>query len=242
MAIVYIHRRKDIQDPFLNVFYVGIGKSEKRSIRKDARSVFWNNIVNKYGYDIEITHENILWEEACSIEKYLISFYGRHDLNLGNLCNHTDGGEGIINLSELTRKKMSDSRTGEKNHMYGRTGAKHPGYGKKASDEARKKISIAFTGEKHHAYGKKGYFTGKTHTDEVRKKISDSKIGKKMKNPKACASYGFLGKKHSEQGKINMSIAQKKRYKKKYEDNLFNASQLNRGDASICAEKNTSNI
>lgn len=34
MAIVYIHRRNDIQDAFLNVFYVGIGKNTRRAIKK----------------------------------------------------------------------------------------------------------------------------------------------------------------------------------------------------------------
>jgi len=98
MAIVYIHRRNDIQDAFLNVFYVGIGKNTQRAYdkRKNDRSDFWHKIVAKSGYAIEITHVNLCWEEACAIEKYLICFYGRRNLNLGNLCNLTDGGEGVI--------------------------------------------------------------------------------------------------------------------------------------------------
>lgn len=161
MAIVYIHRRKDIQDTLLNVFYVGIGKNAKRSMRKDARSAHWNSIVNKYGYEIEITHTNICWEEACAIEKYLISFYGRHDLNTGNLCNHTDGGEGAMGAkrSLKTREKLRLINTGKKltqehkdkigihskgknNPMYGvrLTGSKNPMYGRKGklSPSARK--------------------------------------------------------------------------------------------------------
>lgn len=153
MAIVYIHRRKDIQDPLLNVFYVGIGKSEKRSIRKDARSVFWNNIVNKYGYDIEITHENILWEEACSIEKYLISFYGRHDLNLGNLCNHTDGGEGAIGAlrSIETREKLRIINTGKK-----LTQEHKDKIGIHSKGERNPMYGVYLTGEKNPMYGRRG--------------------------------------------------------------------------------------
>ncbi len=96
MAIVYIHRRKDIKDPFLNVFYVGIGKNMQRAYhkRKSDRSDFWRKIVAKSGYTIEITHTNLHWEEACAIEKYLICLYGRRDLKLGNLCNLTNGGDG----------------------------------------------------------------------------------------------------------------------------------------------------
>jgi hypothetical protein len=96
MAIVYIHRRNDIDNSFTNVFYVGIGKDIKRAYhkRKNDRSDFWRKIVAKSGYSIEITHTDLCWEEACSIEKYLICFYGRRDLNNGNLCNLTDGGDG----------------------------------------------------------------------------------------------------------------------------------------------------
>ena len=107
MAIVYIHRRKDIEDPFLNVFYVGIGHQEKRAKSVHKRTKHWFNIVNKCGYYIDITHSNILWEEAISIEKYLISFYGRKDLSQGNLINLTDGGDGINNASSETKLKLS---------------------------------------------------------------------------------------------------------------------------------------
>jgi hypothetical protein len=47
--------------------------------------------------------------------------------------------------SEETKKKMSLSHKGEKNHFFG----------KKHSDEAKKKISIANSGEKHKFFGKK---------------------------------------------------------------------------------------
>lgn len=98
MAIVYIHRRNDIKDTFKNVFYVGIGKNTQRAYhkRKKDRSDFWRKIVVKSGYAVEITHTDLCWEEACAIEKYLICFYGRRDLNIGNLCNLTDGGEGTL--------------------------------------------------------------------------------------------------------------------------------------------------
>jgi hypothetical protein len=159
MAIVYIHRRKDIEDPFLNVFYVGIGKSEIRSVRKDARNNHWKSIVNKYGYEIEITHKDICWEEACVIEKYLISFYGRHDLNLGNLCNHTDGGEGAIGAKRSleTREKLRIINTGKKltqEHKdkigFHSKGERNPMYG------------VRLTGDKNPMYGKTGILCPKS--------------------------------------------------------------------------------
>lgn len=102
MAIVYQHRRLDTGE----VFYVGIGKSEKRAYSIHNRNKHWKNIINKHGYIVEITHRNIIWEEACAIERYLIAFYGRKDLNGGVLVNMTDGGDGIYNLSIEIKQKM----------------------------------------------------------------------------------------------------------------------------------------
>jgi hypothetical protein len=112
MAIVYIHRRLDIEDDFKNVFYVGIGKSEKRAYTKASRNKRWNAIINKHGYSVQITHKDISHEEACVIEKYLISFYGRDDLGFGNLCNLTIGGDTTngFKFSIESRKKMSEKR------------------------------------------------------------------------------------------------------------------------------------
>ena len=65
MAIVYTHIRLDTNE----VFYVGIGKNQNRAYASYNRSSWWSKIANKSGYKVVITHKNILWEEACSIEK-----------------------------------------------------------------------------------------------------------------------------------------------------------------------------
>jgi hypothetical protein len=193
MAIVYIHRRKDIQDSFLNVFYVGIGKFSKRAYSKHGRSDLWHKIVNKHGYIIEITHENIIYEEAKSIEMYLICFYGRNDLRLGNLCNFTNGGDGttgfIKKLSQETKEKIRNSCKGkivsektreklrqikgEKHHSFGKRGAEMKAFGVKWSEEKRKKLS-----EKA---------KGRIVSEETKKKISESSKGKKHKPHKRRA-------------------------------------------------------
>jgi len=111
MAIVYLHRRLDIKDDFKNVFYIGIGKSEKRAYQKNhSRSKHWKSIVDKYGFSIQITHNNISWEDACVIEKYLISFYGRKDMKQGELCNMTDGGDGILVWSDELKQRHSEKQ------------------------------------------------------------------------------------------------------------------------------------
>lgn len=104
MAIVYRHRRLDNNQ----VFYVGIGKTEKRAYNKsNNRSLFWKNIVNKTNYKVEILYHNLSWEEACELEIFLISLYGRKDLNLGSLVNLTDGGDGSKGYKHKTLRVFS---------------------------------------------------------------------------------------------------------------------------------------
>lgn len=111
MAIVYKHINKDTKE----IFYIGIGLKDSRAYSKHSRGKFWKDYTSKYEYEIEITHTDIVWEEACSIEKYLISFYGRRDLSLGTLVNQTNGGDGnngIIQTKE-SNKKRSDKLIGK---------------------------------------------------------------------------------------------------------------------------------
>lgn len=151
MAVVYKHIRLDTNE----IFYVGIGKDEKRAYQiHNRRNSYWKNIVNKTDYKIEITHQDICYEEACAIEKYLIYFYGRANLNQGTLCNLTDGGEGCLGLvvSEKTREKFR----GSNNYMFGKTHSK---------EVKERMIKI---------------ITEKMQDEKVRKKISDKAKGRKV--------------------------------------------------------------
>lgn len=205
MAIVYIHRRKDIEDSFLNVFYVGIALNEKRRpYEKYKRNSYWKNIVEKYGYEIEITHKNIIWQEACVIEKYLISFYGRHDLNLGNLANMTDGGDGRTNhiksKEEIEKRRIKIMGKG------------NPMYGKVSSQK-----------------GKKGYFSGHKHTEEAKLKLRSYRHTEEAKKRMSESTKGFkhsiesrqkmslvrTGEKRSEEVKKRMSESKKKYWEKR---------------------------
>jgi group I intron endonuclease len=148
MAIVYRHIRLDTND----VFYIGVGKNEKRAYEINfRRNSYWRNIIKNTKYKVEITHKDICYEEALSIEKYLISFYGRANKNKGTLCNLTDGGEGTLGIlvSEETRNKFR----GENNYMFGKTHSK----------EVRERMV--------------NIITEKMKNPEVRKRISDKKKG-----------------------------------------------------------------
>jgi hypothetical protein len=143
MGVVYQHRRNDTNE----IFYVGIGRNNKRPHSKSRRNIIWKNIVNKHGYTVEILHEDLSFDECKEIERELISIHGRKDLGTGILCNLTDGGDGVVgyihsdvskrnmsesklNMSDETKRKMGESRKGEKNPMFG----------KKRSEETKRKM------------------------------------------------------------------------------------------------------
>lgn len=50
--------------------------------------------------------------------------------------------------TDVTRKKLSESHLGEKNHMYGKTGEKSPNYGRKHSKQAKEKCRLANLGKR----------------------------------------------------------------------------------------------
>lgn len=119
---VYSHTRIDINE----IFYIGIGTVSKiknlskiyykRAYQIRNRNSFWENIVNKTDYKINIVCESYNLKSIKEIEKQLIDFYGRRDLKQGNLVNLTNGGEsndGYIRTSE-TNKKHSNTLKGKK--------------------------------------------------------------------------------------------------------------------------------
>lgn len=136
IAYVYRHRRLDTNE----IFYVGIGitKNFKRAYNKRGRSKWWDNIVSKTDYNVEIMASSLYLNEAKELEMLLISEYGRADLKRGSLVNLTDGGEatvGWIPTKEWrkSRSEMLKGRVGlvgDKNPMFGKIGELSPLYGK----------------------------------------------------------------------------------------------------------------
>lgn len=116
MAFIYRHIRLDKNIPF----YVGISANDTydRAYSKHKRNKYWNNVIKKSDYKVEIILEDLTWEEACEKEKEFIKLYGRKPL--GSLCNLTDGGEGTVGcIPDMnTRLKISESLKGEKNPNY----------------------------------------------------------------------------------------------------------------------------
>jgi hypothetical protein len=83
------------------------------------RNKIWNDIVNKNigKFISQILFECDTEQQANEKEIEFISLYGRKNLGTGTLANLTDGGDGCMGMrhNEIVRKKMSESRSGEKN-------------------------------------------------------------------------------------------------------------------------------
>jgi hypothetical protein len=153
-CIVYQHRRLDNNE----IFYIGIGKCEKRAYSKSNRNEMWCRVVNKHGYSIEIIYNNITWENAKKIERQLIKQYGRINLNNGTLCNMTDGGDGILNYQHTneTKELLRKLKTGTKLTQKHIEILKQSNTGRKHTHEELCKMSISQLGEKNHMWGKNG--------------------------------------------------------------------------------------
>jgi len=115
MAYVYRHIRLDKNQPF----YIGIGNDDtyERAYSKYNRNKYWNNIVSKCGYRVDILVDDIEYDFAIQREIEFISMYGRADIKTGILCNLTDGGEGHNGIvrSKETLLKFSNAKLGNKN-------------------------------------------------------------------------------------------------------------------------------
>lgn len=164
------------------IFYVGIG-NVKRPYVKSNRRKFWKNIVNKYGYIVDVVHINLSWKEACILEKFYVKKIGRRDLGLGTLVNLTDGGDGLSNPSKETRLKMSKAALIRGISIEQRIKFSNSKKGKKQSPETVAKRILATTGRKRTKEQKQNIsnsLKGKIRSEESRKNIGLGKLGKKL--------------------------------------------------------------
>ena len=179
---LYQHIRLDKNE----VFYIGVGTIQiikdkyryySRSKEKYGRNLIWKRITSKTDYKIEILIESDDYDFILEKEKEYIELYGRIDLKTGTLANMTEGGEGVINVSEDTKMKRNKSLTGLKRNeitkqliSLSKIGNKNPMFGKKHSLETKVKISngIKLNPPKPHK-----------QSSESIEKIRNSRIGSK---------------------------------------------------------------
>ena len=103
--VVYKHLKKDTNE----VFYVGEGNLT-RPFTMTSRNQHWHNVVNKYGYDIEIVKGGLSKEEALQLEYEMIT-----EIGLDNLSNIVeDNRYGHKNHTEETKRKIGEANKGKK--------------------------------------------------------------------------------------------------------------------------------
>lgn len=164
----YIYRDPSTNVPFL------VGKGTKRRA--------WDHLKRKDHHPATYKIQKILREgmqpsievieaidEAHSffLEKCLISVLGRRDLGLGPLCNLTDGGDGIVNISPESAARRYEKTRGQKRTAETCRNISASVKGKKRSplsEEQKAKTAAALRGQKREA-------------------ITGEKISKKLSKP-----------------------------------------------------------
>ena len=167
--------------------------------------------------------EEVSEEDWIQKEIFWIKYY--RDLGY-NLTNSTDGGEGMLNITDDIREKLSKANSGINNPNYGKKRSKETNDKInevrviKHSEETKKIISEKLSGIPRSEETKKKISDsnkGKIVSEETKKKLSDANKGKiisdetKEKLSESCygEKNGFFGKKHSEETKDSISKSHK---------------------------------
>jgi hypothetical protein len=187
---VYTHLNPQSKE----IFYVGIGKGNRAWNQWAGRNKFWENYVNKYGFEVEIIAENITRNQAGKIEIELITHLGRRQMDEGGtLVNRSlggDGGSGGYTHTEEWKRHQSEKRLGKKK--------------KPLSQEAKEKLSKALTGRKVTwgkpvlQFDKQGNFIKEWPSAKAAKKETGAKnvfeVASGYKNQLYKSSGGFIWK------------------------------------------------
>lgn len=183
-------------DPSRNKEPIYVGKGKNDRAWKHLKSIKKHPFIQRLNYMKEHNIKPIIGiysgldeEFAFLLEMELISKFGRKDLNRGPLLNLTDGGDGSINVSQETRKKMSLNNLGKilsKETCLKMSASRK---GRIVSESTRKKISESNK-------GKTGHMTGKNHREDSKIKSSKTNSlihkGKKRNyNPDGSWSWIF---------------------------------------------------
>lgn len=103
---VYLHRKATTGE----IFYVGKGQGNRAWSHK-SRSKYWQNLVAKHGYTIELAGSGLQEWYAFELEKELVALYGRKDTGDGALANLSDGGDGPAGRVVSDSQRAHHSKT-----------------------------------------------------------------------------------------------------------------------------------
>ena len=191
--IVYEHKNK-----INGMRYIGITSCSpdkrwgKNGSHYKKNTHFWNAI-QKYGWDgfeHNILYSGLSMQDACIKEKEIIEKYQTYNPSFG--YNNTKGGEEVIEFSDQSKQRMSDSK---KNRVITKEWREHlseSGKGrvpwnkdKHLSDEHKEKLRIASTGRKQSIEA-----ISKTANAHKKKTVCDGIIFDSIDD---CAKYLGIG-------------------------------------------------
>jgi group I intron endonuclease len=120
--------------------------SEKKmeTILKISRSAIYSSL-RKYGISM-FKLEILVYcepEKCVKLEQKYINFF-KPPYNILKIAGSQLG----VVRSEETRAKISASKKGENNPMFGKTGENHPVFGKTRSEETKQRISLSMPNSK----------------------------------------------------------------------------------------------
>jgi hypothetical protein len=189
---VYTHLNPNTKE----IFYVGIGKGNRAWNQWAGRNKFWENYVNKYGFEVELISENLTRKQAEKIEINLIAELGRRQIdNGGTLVNRSSGGEGSIGYTHTAefKQKLSEDRKGKCTRKE-----------RQLSKETKEKISKSLVGRETTwgkpvlQFDKKGNFIAEYKSSNEAKRITGAKnifeVASGYKNQMYKSSGGYIWK------------------------------------------------
>ena len=97
-------------------FYIGIGKDPNRPWSKRYRNKHWHNIVNKYGYEVEIIMYDLTEEEAITKEIEFINRFNNKPI-LSLIINNISSDKFSDDMILLVHGKYVIYSRSEKNNL-----------------------------------------------------------------------------------------------------------------------------
>ena len=212
MIYRYIYKITCTAGSFKDKFYFGQHKTKKLNDGYKGSGTLLRDYYKKHPNDYikEIIAFYNTQEEINIAEHNIIELY----IGTINCLNIRHGGT-VGELSEETKKKMSNSHKGKTSNFKGH---KHPlealkkiseyNKGKSFSEETRIKLSAALKGKQN--------FKGKHHSEEFKKRMSDINKGKTLsEETKKKLSDSAKGRIPWNKGKTNLNI----QYRQMVKDN-----------------------
>lgn len=135
-------------------YYIGVHKTKNPNDDYLGSGIYLKEAIKKYGkenFKKEILNSFSSKEEAYQLERMVVD---KKFISDNNTYNIAEGGVPSMDWTEKQIEKIKKSMSG----------ANHPGFGKRQSEESNLKRSISCT--------------GKTLSEEARKKISESNKGR----------------------------------------------------------------